>query len=201
MNRVLRLSLFLVTIVVQVTIFCAETTSSTIPEHQSIEIYEAQRKVDQVLFLMQKRLAVMHEVARTKWNQKIAIEDLVREKQILTDLAQQGSKYGFDKAWVQRLFQAQMDAAKMIQTRDFALWTEQGVQKFDAVLDLKSQIRPYLDQLTGDLLEALSKIYPDIMEGKMIPYIPPSVLLSRPSDHIDDVVWQAAVSPLHPLSG
>lgn len=167
-----------------------------ISEHQTISVYETQQKIDRVLFLIQKRLSVMHEVARAKWNQKLAIEDLVREKQILEGLVQQGNRYGFDGKWVQQFFQAQMDAAKMIQSRDFSVWNEQEIRKFDAVLDLKNEIRPYLDHLTEDLLDALSKIYPDIMEGKAGRYVLLNPVLTRSSDHIDEAVWQVAVGPL-----
>lgn len=170
--------------------------SHAIPDYQPIENYEAQYKVDRVMFLIQKRLSVMHEVARTKWNQKIAIEDLVREKQILEGLVLQGDKYGLDGKWLQQFFQAQMDAAKMIQNRDFALWTDQGKQKFDHVLDLKNEIRPYLDQLTGDLLEALSHIQAHIVDDKVKSYVSTQPILNRPSDSIEESVWQMAIAPL-----
>ena len=40
---------------------------------------EFERKVDQLFLLIQKRLVVMHQVARTKWHHNLSIVDKIRE--------------------------------------------------------------------------------------------------------------------------
>lgn len=144
-----------------------------------------QAEIDEVLKLVEKRLTIMHEVARIKWNQQIPIEDLPREEQLLALLV---SKATIDKEWTRAFFQAQFNAAKMIQRNDFALWSEQKKAKFDNTLDLKDDIRPYLDRLSSDLLEKLAKIY----QSKA----PDNLLYPRPAD-IDEAVWLVAIAPLN----
>lgn len=167
-----------------------------IPPHQSIAGYSIQKKVDQVLFLVQKRLSIMHEVARTKWNQNLAIEDLAREQQIIASLVKQGQAHGMDEAWIRKFFQAQFDAAKLIQQYDMSTWSDQKEGKFESVLDLKQDIRPYLDQLSTELMTAVANLYNEIKEGKISALILPKGLSLRSSDYIEEEVWQLAVSPL-----
>ena len=76
-----------------------------ITEYQSIAVLEVQNRVDRVQFVLQKRLAIMHEVARTKWNQNLPIEDLAREQELLAGLAEQGKRKGIDEKWVLAFFQ------------------------------------------------------------------------------------------------
>ena len=170
----------------------------TITPHQSIEAYDAQGKVDRVLFLMQKRLAVMHEVARSKWNKKLPIEDKVRELQILQDTAKKTSQYQIDEAWATRFFQAQFEAAKTIQSRDFEIWKRENAAPFASTLDLKDDIRPYLDNLTTELIAALSDVYPLLHDPQITSNILPYPPYSRPTDQVDESVWKDAIAPLQP---
>ena len=170
--------------------------NEAIPAHQTLYELETKKNIDQVLFLMQKRLALMHEVARTKWSQNLAIEDLPREQQLIDNLSKQAKAYGLDEAWTRTFFQAQFDAAKMIQKNDFAIWTQQGQSKFDSFLDLKQDIRPYLDQLSKELLEALGKVTPCISNGKLSAFVLAQPIVRRDSDAIDEQVWQTAILPL-----
>lgn len=165
-----------------------------IPTQQSMEDYAAEKKIDQLLLLIQKRLVIMHEVARTKWNQNLSIEDKVREQQILNGLIEQAGKRGLDEKWVARFFQAQMDAAKEIQKNDFACWRERGI-KFESTFSLKDDLRIYIDQINQEMISLLSQIY-----EKGHCHITASFILDRPisirvSDAIDEPVWQLAISP------
>lgn len=170
--------------------------SCKIPSHQTLSELESKKNIDQVLLLVQKRLALMHEVARTKWSQNLLIEDLDREKQLIADVKKRAESYGLDEAWTGKFFQAQFDAAKKIQKSDFDFWNQQGAPRFVSFLDLKQEIRPYLDQLSNELLESLGRIYPEISNGKLSSSILAMPLSRRPSDDIDEDVWQAAVFPL-----
>lgn len=176
-----------------VLLLCALTLSAApIPPHRTLEEYETEKQTDQMLLLMQKRLAIMHEVARTKWNQKLPIDDPAREQTLLTGLVEQAKKQGLDEKWISKFFQAQFNAAKEIQRNDFSLWSEQGVQKFDSVLSLKDEIRLYIDQINQEILTLLSKLHGKDT-GKYILDCPISI---RGSDYIEEPVWMMAIAPL-----
>lgn len=109
-----------------------------------------------LLSLMQQRLNLAQDVAMYKWNAKAAIDDPVREQQILNGLAQQAPQYGLEPKQVQDFFAVQIVAGKMIQTALFAGWVSKAQPPFDNPPDLKTAIRPALDKLTPELLTALA---------------------------------------------
>ncbi|MFZ6873808.1 gamma subclass chorismate mutase AroQ [Undibacterium sp. Di27W] len=113
-----------------------------------------------LLSLMQQRLDLAQDVAMYKWNTKAAIDDPVREQQILDALAQQAPQYGLDPKLAQDFFSAQIIAGKMIQTALFKEWTSKSQAPFSNPPDLKTHIRPALDKLTGELLMALAEAQP-----------------------------------------
>src|SRR5471032_1276817 len=65
-------------------------------------------QIDQLLILIDQRLAVAPQVAKAKWNSGAAINDPPREKLILEDVVTQAD--GLDPAFVRKFFQAQFDA-------------------------------------------------------------------------------------------
>ena len=181
--------------------FCAlaDEASQSLPPRLSVQTIEKMKEVDHVFFLMQKRLAMMHEVAQWKWNTKTQIEDLPREQQILKQIGNLATAYGLNKDWALTYFQAQMDAAKMIQHHDFKLWIEQEIKEFESFVDLNTEIRPYLDRLTKELIQALVDIQPYLQDGSILQLIPQHPLSSRAYDTINEDVWLKAVEPLYSL--
>lgn len=165
------------------------------PIHKTIENFEVEQKIDELLLLIQKRLVIMHEVARTKWNQNLSIEDKIREQQILEDLANQANKYGLNEKFVTRFFQAQIDASKEIQKNDFILWRENKVTKFEKTFNLKVELRFYIDQLNYEMMVLLSKIYTKPF-GVNSTYILDYPISIRSSDFIENDIWSLAISPL-----
>lgn len=178
---------------------CAQCLPVALPAahftQQSMEGYVAEKRIDQLLLLMQKRLAIMHEVARTKWVQGLPIEDKVREQQVLDGLVEQANKSGLDENWVERFFQAQMDAAKEIQKRDFACWQQQGVT-FETAFSLKDDLRFYIDQINLEVIDLLRKICGRASSRDCGEYLLICPISIRSSDYIEESVWQLAVSPL-----
>lgn len=118
-----------------------------------------------LLGLMQQRLDVAQDVAMYKWNAKAAIDDPVREQQILEALARQAPQYGLEPKLALDFFAAQIIAGKMIQTALFKEWTSRSQAPFENPPDLKTKIRPALDQLTVELLTALAAAQP-LLQGK-----------------------------------
>lgn len=163
--------------------------------HQSVNEYEVEQRLDMLLLLIQKRLAIMHEVARTKWNENLSIEDKLREQQVLTELKSHSNAYGLEDSLVESFFQAQINASKEIQKRDFILWKESGVLKFEKTFDLKLELRSYIDRLNHEILLLLSKIYSKPSEIKS-DYILDRAISKRHSDYIENDIWLDATSPL-----
>lgn len=181
-------------------IFCSqgltfELSATHLPIHESIQNYEVEQEVDKLLLLIQKRLVIMHEVARTKWNQNLAIEDKSREQLILADLTAKANQFGLDEKFVSRFFEAQIEASKEIQKNDFILWKTNSVTKFDRVFSLKDELRLYIDQLNNEMFAALSKIYTKTYD-KSVNYILDQPISTRNSDHVENDIWFSATSPL-----
>lgn len=177
------------------TLTAAEPVCSCIPPYLEIASVEKVKEVDFTLFLIQKRLSVIHEVARWKWNKNADIEDLIHEQRMLKKIGKLATAYGLDKEWAGKFFQAQLDASKMIQSHDFDYWNSQNMQKHAKCADLHTEIRPYLDRLTKELLEALVKTTPYLEDKTFLPYLLEQPLLTRNSDLIDEAIWQQAIAP------
>ncbi|HEX4489505.1 MAG TPA: gamma subclass chorismate mutase AroQ [Terriglobales bacterium] len=114
--------------------------------------------------LIEDRLSVMTDVARSKWNNGSAIEDPVREQQLLADVGAKAQALGISAEWVQHFFRFQIEAAKEIQYCLFAQWTAAGQKPFTAVQDLRSVIRPRLDQLTVQILQEVATEWPELLK-------------------------------------
>lgn len=117
-----------------------------------------------LLSLMQQRLDLAQDVAMYKWNTRAAIDDPVREQQILDALAKQAPPYDLEPKLAQDFFAAQIIAGKMIQTALFKEWTSKSRAPFSDPPDLKTQIRPALDGLTIELLTALAAAQPVLQD-------------------------------------
>ena len=116
--------------------------------------------LDRLLQLIQARLDLATPVARAKWNTRSAIEDRPRENQILLDLGKLAPAYGLEPAYVEAFFLSQIEASKMIQRALFEEWTVRSQPPFDQIANLGRDIRPRLDELTPQLLQALHDSQP-----------------------------------------
>jgi len=166
---------------------------SRVPEHQEMSQTRLIKTYDEILLLMQKRLAVMHEVARWKWNHGYPIEDLAQESRVLDKSVEIAMKYGIPKPWAIEFIQAQMDAAKMVQAHDFEIWKREAEGNFDETCDLMTEIRPYLIDLACHLFVKIGMIYPELQKNPQLVQPP---LSSRESDRFPPHIWRGAVAPL-----
>ncbi|WP_416186541.1 gamma subclass chorismate mutase AroQ [Herbaspirillum sp. RTI4] len=114
--------------------------------------------------LMNARLALMTDVARDKWNTRGAIEDVPREQIIIDGLKMQAQALGVPAAWAEHFFRAQIETAKLIQRDLFAHWEKTGAGRFADAPDLAKVIRPRLDALTPQLLNALAAAWPALAD-------------------------------------
>lgn len=104
---------------------------------------------------MVNRLAIMGDVARFKWNNKLAIDAPEREARVINATVARATQAGLDTDFATTVITAQMTASKTLQRALFARWKDHGVGAFDGVPSLPDVIRPRIDVLTGELIDAL----------------------------------------------
>ena len=126
-----------------------------------------------LLELIQRRLQLSELVARVKWQQKLPIEDLLREEEIL-------QRYPAGE-W-REFMRAQMEASKQIQRESFQSWQDQPCPP--ALLDL-SQLRSWIDECNQQMER----------EWRDSPHFPLEVVRIR----LSPALWKAICPCLSPL--
>lgn len=110
--------------------------------------------------LIDTRLELMQDVAAFKHANDRRVEDLERERVVITKTLEQAALVGVDPDTAQLFFEAQIEAAKDIQSCWIARWTEEKTSVPENYADLTTEIRPALLELGGQILEALSAQLP-----------------------------------------
>jgi chorismate mutase-like protein len=111
----------------------------------------------QLGMLIDARLALVMEVARSKWNSKSAIEDPPREQALLASLRQRAVPLGISEPLVEQFFGAQISAAKLLQEELFASWRAKNIGVLPGAQDLARDLRPQIDRVTTQMLVALQQ--------------------------------------------
>ncbi|MFN4174865.1 MAG: chorismate mutase [Parachlamydiaceae bacterium] len=153
-----------------------------------LDDYEAEKRVDQLLLIMQKRLSFMHEVAKVKWNKALPIEDKARENEILDSISHKSNV----NPWILRFFKAQMEAAKELQRFDFTCWQNAGMKSIETDLKLDSELRAYIDRLNEEILSLIQKV----KEADFYKYRLNKPISIRESDSIPSAIWNKAILSL-----
>ena len=86
--------------------------------------------LDRLLRLMRERLALMHDVARWKWNAGQPVTDHQREHDLLRSVVERGRGKGLGPALVRSFFAARMEAARLVQQADFDRWKANKQEPF-----------------------------------------------------------------------
>jgi acetolactate decarboxylase len=114
--------------------------------------------LDGLLRLMEQRLALMHEVARGKWNADKPITDPERERELLRTVVERGRGKGLDPELVHSFFAAQMEAARLVQQVDFDRWKAKKQNTFAETTSL-AVLRQRIDDLNRELIDALAELH------------------------------------------
>lgn len=146
--------------------------------------------VSRLLDLTAQRLSIADDVAHTKWNTHGAIEDLARERQVVTDTAALAARQGVPEALAREYISAQIEANKTVQWTLHREWTRANTPAFAKTADLAGDIRPRLDALTPRLIDALAKASPQLASSNAA-----EMLAARPQT-IDALAWKVALAPL-----
>jgi chorismate mutase-like protein len=115
--------------------------------------------LDRLLRLMERRLALMHDVARWKWNARAPISDPGRERDSLQVVVGHGLGKGLDPDLVRPFFAAQMAAARLVQRADFDRWEAETHGPFADATGL-SELRQQVDHLNDEMIDALAEVRP-----------------------------------------
>jgi chorismate mutase len=115
--------------------------------------------LDRLLHLMERRLALMHDVARWKWNAGKPILDPDRERESLQSVVERGRGKGLDQDRLRPFFAAQMAAARLVQQADFDRWRAKNQEPFTDTTSL-TVLRRQIDDLNGELIDALAEVGP-----------------------------------------
>jgi chorismate mutase len=103
-----------------------------------------------------RRLAIAEQVALAKWDSASAVEDTVRETAVIARAVADGESKGLDRRAVANFFRAQIEANKLVQYSLLAEWHRNGSAPAHQSIDLTGTIRPQLDHLQTELVQALA---------------------------------------------
>jgi len=168
---------------------------------QTFAVERYQQQVDRLLDLIRQRLLLQNDVARWKWNQNSAIEAPEREQVLLAKLREQAPAYGLVPDAVSRFFQWQIFAGKLLQVNDFQTWQRKKIEFFDNVPDLNQTLRPSLDKLNPEILQALALLSPALSCSTLQQLIQSRAQIILQGDGIDDTVRRIVIAPLIELKG
>ena len=152
--------------------------------------------VDSLLASMNRRLQLMPDVARAKWNEKQEVHDPKREAELLDRLAEEAPQHGLDKADVRRFFEAQIEAARLVQDNLFKEWKEKKADRFKGTFDLQSTLRPRVTQASRDLLAAYAKLQPYVGTDEFQKMLRDRARTTITGDSITDAVRDRALQGL-----
>lgn len=115
-------------------------------------------RADRLVRLVERRLELSVEVARSKWNSGRPIDDPQRERELLDRLVAVRPP-GLDEERVRAFFGAQIEASKQVQRALHEQWRAADQPPFADAPDL-ARLRPELDQVSLDLLRSLAELPP-----------------------------------------
>ena len=129
----------------------------------------SQPPLDPLLDRIVQRNAIGDAVALSKWDSGKPVLDQTREAALLQSVRDQAPAHGLDAEDAARFFAAQIEANKSVQYALLNHWRERGSAPDTARPDL-TELRARLDQLQGELLDALA----DVATARAAPDCPTS---------------------------
>lgn len=107
--------------------------------------------IERVIALLDRRLALMPEVAAIKFRQGSPIADLARERDVIERSVTEARAIHLDAEAARTLFEVQIQMARSVQEQHIRSW-QQGPDQPPPARDLVKQIRPELDEIGRELL-------------------------------------------------
>ena len=110
--------------------------------------------IDRVVELVDRRLALMPEVAAIKFQQQKPIADPAREREVIDQSVADARAMNLDGEAARAFFSVQILMARAVQSHLFERWRSRTEQP-PAARDLVKELRPQLDALGRELLPAV----------------------------------------------
>ncbi len=109
---------------------------------------------------IEQRLAIADQVALSKWDSGKNIEDPAREREVIARAVANSPRYRLSEEATAAFFADQIEANKMVQHALLSKWRAAGHAPDVPRADLRTDIRPQLDQLQHHLLQQLADFSP-----------------------------------------
>ncbi|MFG2349390.1 chorismate mutase [Streptomyces phaeochromogenes] len=135
--------------------------------------------------LFAERLLLADKVAAAKYGTESPIDDPVRERQILDDVAARAAGLGLAPDSVTAVFRDQIEANKLVQRGLYARWDAHPDERPTERPDLAKEVRPALDLITTRLLAALQETDPVRADASCEPRLYAAATLSAYGHRLD----------------
>lgn len=118
------------------------------------QFFDEAEAVERVLGLIDRRLALMPEVAAVKFRQQQPVADPAREQTVLEQSVADARALQLDADAARAFFAVQIRLARAVQEQHFERWRS-GAAPLPAARDLVAVLRPELDAIGRELLPAV----------------------------------------------
>src|SRR5688572_8397534 len=132
-----------------------------------VPINSAEDDVRRVFELVQTRLSLMRAVAAWKYANNAPVTDAAREQRVLDASVAEAQRLGIDPASARDLFALQIRIASDVQEHFIASWRKQGGNA-ERVRDLNQELRPELDRIGAQLLQAVYLALPELARSDFV---------------------------------
>ena len=122
---------------------------------QTLPLDVPQQRVQTLSKLIVERISLMRDVAQWKWIQGAPIEDLEREKRVLTQMRTLAKQRGMDPDAIAHFTQLQMNMSKAVQHYWHRRWKRNGFEPSAKARSLTKELRPLIIQLGIAQIDAL----------------------------------------------
>lgn len=119
--------------------------------------------IDHVIELMDRRLALMPEVAAVKFSRQQPIADPAREQVVLEQSVADAQAMNLEGEAARAFFSVQIRLARAVQEHRFERWRA-GAEPLPVARDLVTVLRPELDKIGRELLPAVYLASPALTE-------------------------------------
>lgn len=133
----------------------------------AVAINSAEDDVRRVFDLVRTRLSLMSAVAAWKYANNAPVTDAAREQRVLDASVAEAQRLGIDPASARELFALQIRIASDVQEHLIGTWRKQGGSS-ERVRDLNQELRPELDRIGAQLLQAIYLALPELARADFI---------------------------------
>jgi len=129
--------------------------------HAAATFTDPAADIDRIIDLTMERRALMRDVAAWKWLHDRPITDPPREQQLLDQMRERARALGMEPQALAAFFELQMRWARELQQQAQAAWHNNGAPVV-APRDLNNELRPELDRIGTQLIQALYLALPEL---------------------------------------